>query len=246
MNGNSKFQIPNSKSTAFSVQDWPQKRAKSTKENGNEFNIQHSTLNFQHSTFDVPRPPRARSRQDVWRRCSRRRSPSSFSSGFTLMELLTVIAIIALLAGLLFPALSAAKRAAKEGAARVKINQMATAFRAYYNEYSLWPTNPSPAAVTNTIIWNGIFAGTDTTNNPRKIVFLEFKSGETSASGQILDPWSQPYNLGFDTNYDNTIDVLGLSSVASSSNTNGANVNTAYIIWSTGDPKKTNMISSWK
>jgi type II secretory pathway pseudopilin PulG len=156
------------------------------------------------------------------------------------MELLTVIAIIAVLAGLLFPALTAARRAAKEGKAKVQINQLATAFRSYYNEYALWPTNGS---ITSTAIWLGILQGTDTTNNPRKIVFMEFKSSESSYNGVagIYDPWNQNYNLGFDTNYDNTIDIPSSASLPS-----GASTNTSFLIWSTGDPKKPNTIGSWK
>lgn len=162
---------------------------------------------------------------------------------FTLIELLTVIAIIAVLAGLLFPALNAARRAAKEGKASVQINLMATAMRAYFSEYALWPSSPTAASVTNTANWLGIFQGTNLTNNPRKIVFLEFKTTETLVNGvtNIYDPWNRLYYFGFDTNYDNIIDVPATNTIPGS-----PNVNTSFVIWSNGDPKKPKTITSWK
>ncbi len=58
---------------------------------------------------------------------------------FTLIELLTVIAIIVILAGLLLPAISAARRYAKIGQAKNDIKNIQTAIRAYYNEYGKLP-----------------------------------------------------------------------------------------------------------
>src|ERR1051325_426416 len=112
--------------------------------------------------------------------------PTSRSS-FTLIELLVVIGIIACLAGLLFPALTAARRTAKESKARVQVTHIATALRAYYNDYAAWP----PASVvTNGSVWASIFVGNavqnSLTNNARRIVYMEFKAGETNSIG-ILD-----------------------------------------------------------
>ncbi|NJK92863.1 MAG: type II secretion system protein [Blastochloris sp.] len=64
--------------------------------------------------------------------CRRRR-------GFTLIELLVVITIIALLAGLAFPAISAALTAAKKAEASTMINQLRVALTAYQTEYGNWP-----------------------------------------------------------------------------------------------------------
>lgn len=175
-------------------------------------------------------------------------------TAFTLMELLTVIAIIAVLAGLLFPALTASRRAAKEGKARVQINHLSTALRAYYNEYALWPAKnadgtPNPAAPTGSVLWASILSGNETNNNSRKIIFMGFKASETNALG-ILDPWNQPYHFGFDTNYDNTIDVPGGACVSTAPAVGAlpceASTNTTYIIWSNGDPKKWKFIGSWQ
>ena len=67
-----------------------------------------------------------------------KRTSGRFSPGFTLTELLTVIAIIALLIGIVIPTTSAVRRKAKEARTRVKIQAISTAcegFRADQNEY---------------------------------------------------------------------------------------------------------------
>ena len=63
----------------------------------------------------------------------------SRSNGFTLLELLTVIAIIAVLAGLLFPTIKNALLRAEVAKAQQAVNGLATAFKAYSTEYGKYP-----------------------------------------------------------------------------------------------------------
>jgi len=69
----------------------------------------------------------ARARQD---RCGR---------GFTLVELLAVVAIIAVLAGLLLPAIQAARESARLGQCRNSLRQMATACQSHENALDFFP-----------------------------------------------------------------------------------------------------------
>ena len=66
---------------------------------------------------------------------------------FTLIELLTVIAIIAILMALLMPVLNVAKNAAKKAAAKGDLSQLVTAVKAFYTDYGVYPIDPSKAGI---------------------------------------------------------------------------------------------------
>ena len=132
------------------------------------------------------------------------RPPRSFSltAAFTLIELLTVIAIIAILMSLLFPVVNSVKESGRKAQAKQDIMGIVTAVKAYNTEYGKYPPM-DPAATANA---GGADAGVgDPTGaampndnsalrhaagdrsrckhwavkNPRRVVFFEGKSASS-------------------------------------------------------------------
>lgn len=156
--------------------------------------------------------------------------------GFTLVELLTVIAIIAVLMGLLFPAIGSAKDSARRAQAKNDCVQIVTAVKAYYTEYGKYPTDSTSdvrlIGNDNSSILQPLVSGSGTLN-PRQIVFLEVpdKSEQTAPKSGMknniwYDPWGKAYRIAVDSDYDNK--VTNPYSGAST------NINTGVIAWSVG------------
>src|SRR5215210_3376797 len=89
------------------------------------------------------------------RPASQRLSPSAF----TLIELLTVIGIIAVLMTLLFPAVNAVKENARRMDAKNTCVQIVTAVKQYYQEYGKFPpvveddsSSTNPNAQKDTVV----------------------------------------------------------------------------------------------
>ncbi len=72
--------------------------------------------------------------------------PTVAHHGFTLVELLTVIAIIIILMGLLFPTINVVRNQAKSAQAKTDATSVVSAVKAYYTEYGRYPV---PSAVAN-------------------------------------------------------------------------------------------------
>jgi len=103
-----------------------------------------------------------------------RPQPRSRVSAFTLIELLTVITIIAILMGLLFPAIGIAKDQARKAEARSAVMGITTAVKAYYTEYGKYPLG---LAVTNFPNQDVVFGQTPTVTP---------KIGPPAGSNQLL------------------------------------------------------------
>jgi len=164
--------------------------------------------------------------------------------GFTLIELLVVISIIAILAGLGFPAVGGAIDAARKTRASSDVAQIATAVVAYETEYGKLPTNSGGTVDTEFL---KILTGTtNTTENPRRIVFLETSAwqkgkGGTNSSG-FCDPWDSQsvYQIALDTDYDNSV----------TAGTNSTNIMKKVAVWNnptsgSDSQKNRRYVTSW-
>jgi prepilin-type N-terminal cleavage/methylation domain-containing protein len=138
--------------------------------------------------------------------------------GFTLVELLTVIGIIAVLAGILIPTVNVALRKAKISKARQEAEAIALALKSYHDEYGRWPdVRPGSSGRTlndwpsqrgydrfNDTNWartvNAAFisalTGINTKENPKRIEFLVVKDEnrvEFQLNAEGLDPDEDTY-----------------------------------------------------
>jgi prepilin-type N-terminal cleavage/methylation domain-containing protein len=162
---------------------------------------------------------------------------------FTLIELLTVIAIIAILMALLFPAVNAIKDTARKAVARNDMTHIVTAVKGYFTDYSMYPpSDPTNAGGDATDV---VFGGTDGTKtgdylfkilratpwtdtdvktlNPKRTVYIEGRMAKNTTApsngfgsdGKFYDPWGGEYVTVVDGNNDNRIstDKLGYTDV---------------------------------
>ena len=140
---------------------------------------------------------------------------------FTLVEMLVVIAIIAVLMGLAFPVFQSVQNSAKRTQAKNDITQLVTAVNAFYTEYGRYPL---PATATDPYVCGGsgtsckpvldALRGVDATLNPRQIPFINVadakdqtnpRNGIKTTDSQWYDPWGTPYALSIDADYNNEV-----------------------------------------
>ncbi len=140
--------------------------------------------------------------------------------GFSLIELLVVVAIATVLVTLLIAAIGKVRDQSRRTKAVNAINQVATAFGAYYDEYKRWPmgiaqgggdTGPNIEATSTGIkIDRGVVSllkGGDTAGmNPKQIRFMDFSPSDI-VGGYFVDPWGNPYKYMLDYNQDRNLHV---------------------------------------
>ncbi len=123
-------------------------------------------------------------------------------AGFSLIELLTVTAIIAILVGMIGSAAFAARHSAYRAKAQAEVRELANAMKSYWLAFGEWPEGVVPGGPNNAIaIGRHNLAGLRG-NNPRNIVFLElsdhqFGMANDGRTDMFIDPWGNPYEMFF-------------------------------------------------
>jgi len=138
-----------------------------------------------------------------------KKNPNRKENSFTLVELLVVISIIGLLAGLGFPAIGGAMKAGKKAEVAAMAEQIKAAIQAFYSEYSAYPDCSS--GKTDLRFLNLLSTSGTNDGNYRGIAFLEVPPKFTNAIG-IVTPKGF-YKGGAQSNFFVMVDKEGLGYV---------------------------------
>ncbi|MCB1194572.1 prepilin-type N-terminal cleavage/methylation domain-containing protein [bacterium] len=115
--------------------------------------------------------------------------------GFTLLELLTVIGIIAMIAGFLFPTIGKVKHQARVSRAKAMIETVAMALHAYRTDWGVYGPTENELNDDGTLY---AMLTTGKKNGP----YLELKGKDITTVGsvkKITDPWNGIYEVFVDT-----------------------------------------------
>ena len=156
----------------------------------------------------------------------RKSGSRSGQASFTLVELLVVISIIGLLAGIMVPTISKAMEAGEKAKAKGELTAIVAAVKAYKQEYGRWPVARSKmdSVADEYSSWYGpptteseskdlmkILSGDMTvqkegqTMNPKGTRFLE----GANTDGTFQDPWGNQYCVKMDTNDSGGLEYYG-------------------------------------
>jgi len=192
--------------------------------------------------------------------------------GFSLIELLTVIAVLGILAAIIIPTVSGARDSANRAATKAQFNQWAAAMELYRQEYGFYPdialngkvdTERFAAELTGQTLAGDSVRGSTNWGNRKGLSFYALSVGDLDEAGaELVDPFGNfDIAMRVDSNRDGRIDSsdtgswvavdgaerAGLSPVAlpEAIPTNG--VRAGVVFYSAGRGRdETDLVLSWR
>jgi prepilin-type N-terminal cleavage/methylation domain-containing protein len=170
-------------------------------------------------------------------------TPRRPTAAFTLIELLAVITIIGILAGLTLGAAGAVRRHGATSTAKAEVAALQAACDCYYADYNSYPTTtnsmpnpstsfaPTASTYTNTgaVLFTNLFGTNQYNRAPSTKRYFEPKpamvSSTTNTNAYFIDPWGYAYGY----NSDGTNAPLIWSTAGQT--TGGANTNKWITSW---------------
>ena len=156
-------------------------------------------------------------------------------AAFTLLEMMLVIGIIAILAGMLFPVIIGVRARAREKQAAAETRTILMAIKAYRQEYGKWPAQWQAAQdvtyVTNNylviqpLLGSNLVLFDDRQLNPKNKIFLNMQvnTNNPDYAGNYLDPWGIPYVICMDEDGNNSLLISNVL-FYTASNTSGRQI----------------------
>lgn len=171
-----------------------------------------------------------------------RRVNSTSDSAFTLIEVLSVVGIILLLAGLLFPAAQLVRESARRRQAQQQAQSLVQAIKQYRSTYGQWP-GQTQDVIENTYTNCPASMIDALTNNPRNIVFLRDMENVLVGTA-FMDPWNRAYIIAMDENGDGVITNLSCAAFTPAIVTNVSD-RVAVASWGPDPANTTKRVYSW-
>jgi prepilin-type N-terminal cleavage/methylation domain-containing protein len=136
--------------------------------------------------------------------------PFRTTAAFTLIELLAVITIIGILAGLTLGAAGAVRRHSATSTAKAEVAALQAACDRYFADNNLYPSNTSvdPASSINPtnyiaaaqVLFTNLLGSATLTATPTSKRYLEPKTAMVNTTGNnyLIDPWGYAYGYNSD------------------------------------------------
>lgn len=134
------------------------------------------------------------------------------TAGFTLIEILVVVAVVGILASILIPVAGRAAKGSKKRKAQVEVSSLKMAVEQFHQDHHYMPFKNTGGkkgmvgedkwAQTDDSDWMEMLQG----ENALKKNYFTAKTDDT---GKFLDPWGHAYYVGMDRNQDGYVEGTG-------------------------------------